>query len=134
MSSKPATQETKTAIDNAVTWVMADQMHDHSVSIATKKYLTHDNLLLYITLCTMGQAAVPRVKVQVYERVAGGVRESGYQLFADQRLEKYDNDMIFGNTTKTNSDASVRTVVSEKEAQDLLARIASLATTARQTL
>jgi hypothetical protein len=97
MNNDPAaTEETKTALENSVTWFLADKMQDASVSIATKKYLTADNLLVYLTRCAVAETSVPKVKVQVLKRVDGGIHETGYQLFGDHRLVKYVNEMIFG--------------------------------------
>ena len=126
-----ATEETKTSLENSVAWFLADKMHDATVSIAIKKYLTTNNLLVYLTRCNVSDSSVPRIKVQVLQRVAGGVHESSYQLYADHRLEKAQNDMIFG--TQNPADGSVSETVSDTEAHQLLELVNSLQT-ARQTL
>src|SRR5438477_8108090 len=92
-----ASDEAKTALENSVTWFLSDKLADVNTPIATKKFLTNNNLLVYLTRCNVAELAVPRIKVQVLQRVEGGVHETNYQLFNDHRLEKYENDMIFGD-------------------------------------
>lgn len=128
----PASEPTKTALENSVTWFLADKMHDAATPIVTKKYLTNDNELVYLTRCDVAETAVPRVKVQVFERVKGGVTEAGYQLYADHRFVKYSNDMIFGTKPGTAA-GNTSDTVTEDEAQRLLQLVNSL-TKARQTL
>ena len=128
----PASEATKNAIENAISWYLADKLHDATVSIATKKYLTSNNLLVYITRCNVSETNIPRVKVQVLQRVSGGVHESSYQLYGDHRLEKSQNDMPFG-TEGGASDGSQVETVTETEGQQLLELVNSLQT-ARQTL
>jgi hypothetical protein len=133
MNDEPAaTEPTKTALENSVSWYLADKMQDASVSIATKKYLTNDNTLIYLTRCTVAETSVPRIKVQVLKRVPGGIQETGYQLFGDHRMTKYVNEMIFGNQPG-GSDGNQQTEVSDKEANEVLALVNALAD-ARQTL
>jgi hypothetical protein len=72
------------------------------------------------------------VKVQVFNRVEGGVREAGYQLFSDHRLVKYVNEMIFGS--EPGGPAGDKSeAVSEQEAADLVKLVNTLGS-ARQTL
>jgi len=131
-SDASATEATKTALENSVSWFLADKLRDASIPIATKKYLTTQNVLVYLTRCNVAESSVPRVKVQVLHRVAGGVHETGYQLFSDHRLEKYQNDMIFGSQPGAMPDTT-NEPVAEQEAQELLALVNSLAQ-AQQTL
>jgi hypothetical protein len=98
----------------------------------TKKYLTNENELVYLTRCNVAESSVPRVKVQVFERVSGGVREVGYQLYSDHRLVKYTNEMIFGTQAGT-ATGNQNEAVSEKEAAAVLELVNSLSS-ARQTL
>jgi hypothetical protein len=98
----------------------------------TKKYLTNDNELVYLTRCDVAETAVPRVKVQVFKRVTGGVSELGYQLYSDHRFIKYTNDMIFGSKPGVAADSGSNDI-SEDEAQALLELVNSLSN-ARQTL
>jgi hypothetical protein len=127
-----ATEQSKTALENSVTWFLSDKLQDASTPIATKKYLTNDNLLVYITHCNVADTSVPRVKVQVFKRVNRGVREEGYQLFSDHRFVKYVNEMIFGAAPGT-ADGNKSEPVSEKEAGEVLALVNGLGN-ARQTL
>ena len=127
----PATEEVKTSIENSVSWYLADKLRDATVSIAIKKYLTSNNLLVYLTRCNVAETSVPRIKVQILQRVSGGIHESSYQLYNDHRLEKTQNDMIFG-IEKAN-DGSRNETVSETEAHQLLDLVNSLQN-ARQTL
>ncbi|MDB5178571.1 MAG: hypothetical protein JWN01_514 [Patescibacteria group bacterium] len=132
MNAEPATEVTKTTLENSVNWFLADKLQNASTPIATKKYLTNQNVLVYLTSCNVAELSIPRVKVQVLSRVPGGVHEVGYQLFGDHRLEKYNNDMIFG--TKPGSAAGDQSVpVYEPEAQELLALVNGLGQ-AQQTL
>jgi hypothetical protein len=127
-----ATEPTKTALENSVSWFLSDKLQDAHTPIATKKYLTNDNVLVYITHCSVADASVPRVKVQVFRRVHGGVREEGYQLWADHRFTKYVNEMIFGGDKGTAA-GNEQEPVGETEAGEVLAMVNNLGT-ARQTL
>jgi len=127
----PASEEVKTAIENSVSWYLADKLHDATVSIAIKKYLTSNNLLVYLTRCNVAETSVPRIKVQILQRVDGGIHESSYNLYVDHRLEKIQNDMLFG--TEKSSDGSQSETVSEAEAHQLLDLVNSLQN-ARQTI
>jgi hypothetical protein len=127
-----ATEPVKTALENSVTWFLSDKLQDAHTPIATKKFLTNDNLLIYITHCSVADASVPRVKVQVFRRVTRGVREEGYQLWADHRFNKYVNEMIFGASQGTPA-GTEQTPVDGKEAAEVLALVNNLGS-ARQTL
>ncbi len=127
-----ASDATKTALENSVSWFLADKLQDASTPIATKKFLTNENRLVYLTKCMVASAAVPRVKIQVFDRVEGGVHESGYQLFGDHRLVKYNNAMIFGSKPGEQA-ADESNDVSEAEANQVVALVNSLGH-ARQTL
>lgn len=127
--STPANDETKTALENAVRWYLNDKLASPGVIVATQKYLTQDNRLIYLTSVNTAESAIAKVKIQVLERVEGGVHETGYQLYSDHRLERYQNAMIFG-TAPDGPDTSGETV-SETEAQELLALISALQTNAR---
>jgi hypothetical protein len=128
----PATEPTKTTLENSVSWFLADKLRDAATPIATKKYLTSQNELVYLTSCNVAETSVPRIKVQVFARVDGGVHETGYQLFSDHRLTKYVNEMIFGTAPGT-ATGNQQEEVSEKEATALVQLVNSL-TNARQTL
>jgi len=130
-SQEPATEPTKTALENSVHYFMADKLTDASTPIAAKKYVTSDNRLIYLTVCNVAEVTVPRIKVQVLNRVEGGVHETGYQLFADHRFIKYDNDMIFGKQGGAAGDKTV--LVSEDEAKALVEQVNKLSE-ARQSL
>lgn len=132
MDTLTATEATKNAIENSVTWYISDKMQDASIAIATKKFLTNENRLVYLTRCSVASSSIPRIKVQIFDRVPGGVHEVGYQLFDDHRLVKYENAMIFGNKPQ----APVRdglVDVPEAEAQTVLSIVNALQQ-ARQTL
>jgi hypothetical protein len=131
-NDSPATEATKTALENSVGWFLADKLRDASTPIATKKYLTNDNLLVYLTRVNMAESSVPTVKVQVFKRVDGGVHETGYQLFSDHRMIKYVNEMIFGAQPGTAAGDKTEEV-SESEAAGMLALVNTLGN-ARQTL
>jgi hypothetical protein len=128
-----ATEPTKTALENSVGWFLQDKLRDASTPIATKKYLTNKNELVYLTRTSVAESSVPTVKVQVFIRVQGGVAETGYQLYGDHRFQKYRNDMIFGTKPGAGPAGDAPVDVTEAEAQSLLALVNSL-TTARQTL
>lgn len=120
-----ATEQSKTALENSVTWLLSDRVGSASAPIVTKKYITNANLLVYLTLCSLPDAKAPRLKVQVLQRVKGGVHETGYQLYGDHRFEKYENDMIFG-TELVGADGSNSVAVGEKEIQLLLQLLGTL--------
>src|SRR4051812_3002044 len=120
-----ASEETKTLLENSVTWYLSDKLQDAGIAIATKKYLTNDNLLVYLTRCNVAESSVPRVKVQVFRRVDGGVYETGYQLFGDHRFTKYVNEMIFG-ASPAGADGSSSQDVSQAEGTQLIELLNSL--------
>lgn len=126
-----ATEATKNTIENTVNWFLADKLQDPVVTIATKKYSTNDNLLIYLTHCNVAEISVPRIKVQVYKRVDGGVQETGYQIFSDHRMTKFVNEMIFGTKPGALVDNGTEDVT-EQEAGTLVALLNTL-TEARQT-
>jgi hypothetical protein len=128
----PATEETKNTIENTVNWYLADKLQDPATTIATKKYLTNENKLVYLTHCNVAELSVPRIKVQLFDRVDGGVKEMVYQIFSDHRMTKSVNEMIFGTQAGTAS-GNVSEEVSEQEAAELVLVINAL-TQARQTL
>lgn len=128
-----ASEESKTNLENSVDWYLSDKLSDATTTIVTKKYLTTDNLLVYLTRCNVAELAVPRVKVQVLRRVDGGVHETGYQLFGDHRFEKYTNAMVFGTQATTTGEPDSTNPVTEEEAKELLELVASLQT-ARHTV
>lgn len=128
----PATDPSKTALENSVSYFLADKLQDPATTIATKKFLTGKNELIYLTRCNVAELAVPRVKVQIFMRVDGGVHETGYQLFGDHRFVKYENAMIFGTDSSTPAGDKMEDVT-EQEAKGLLEVVNSLAD-ARQTL
>ncbi len=130
-NTSPATEATKNTIENTVNWFLADKLQDPAVTIATRKFSTNDNLLVYLTHCNVAETSVPRIKVQVFKRVPGGVQETGFQIFSDHRMTKFTNEMIFGNNPGTRADKE-NEEVTETEAGELVALINSL-TEARQT-
>jgi len=132
-SISTATEPTKTALENSVGWFLADKLQDASTPIATKKYLTNDNVLIYLTHTSVADSNVPRIKVQVFHRVDRGVREEAYQLFSDHRLVKYVNEMVFGIQPGGTPAGTDMEPVSEEEAAKLLELVNSLQN-ARQTL
>lgn len=125
-------EQSKTQIENIVTWLLSDKASSGAVPIVTKKYMTNTNLLVYLTLCSLPESNAPRLKIQVLQRVDGGVHETGYQLYGDHRFEKYENDMLFGSEP-SGADGSKSSPVVEAETQLLLQLLTSLQT-ARQTL
>jgi len=108
--TKLASDSTKTDLENAVYALLADRMAGSSMPITTKKYLTNDNNLVYLTQCNVAETAIPRVRVQVLKRVDGGVHETNYSLYVDQRLESTENPMIFGEAGQTRSDEAPKSV------------------------
>ena len=127
-----ANEAVKTALENSVAWYLSDKLQDAATPIATKKYLTPENLLIYLTSCNAAESNVPRVKVQVFERIDGGVRETSYQLYGDHRFTKYQNEMVFGNSA-TGADGTSNTPVGQGDADKLLDLLCGLQA-ARQTL
>jgi hypothetical protein len=125
----PATDATKNELENAISWYLNDKLASSGTTIATQKYLTTDNRLIYLTRCTVASSAIPTVKVQIFERVEGGVHETGYQLYSDRRLESYKNAMIFG-TTPSGPDITGQPV-DEPSAQARVALISALQSNAR---
>ncbi len=128
-----ATEASKTELENAVRWHLAEKLEGASPApIVTQKFLTNDNVLVYLTYCAMPEGNVPRIKVQLLSRVDGGVHETGYQLFGDHRLERYENEMLFG--AAQGADGSERTAVTQDDLAGLLQLLAALPETARKTV
>jgi hypothetical protein len=127
-----ATEATKNSIENSVNWFLSDKLQDPAVTIATKKFATNDNLLIYLTHCNVAETSVPRIKVQVFERIDRGVRETGYQIFADHRFVKFVNNMMFGTKPGVQPPNPEQAEVTEEDAAQLLNLVNSL-TQARQT-
>ncbi len=118
MTEELATEATKTALENSVSWFLAEKLGSSTIPIASAKYLTQDNLLVYLTRCDTADTSAPRIKVQVFQRAPDGVHEVNYQLFMDHRFVKSENNMIFG-TAETEA-ANTSTDVSEQEGQQLV--------------
>ena len=93
-------------------------------AIVTKKFLTSDNQFVYLTRSAITTDTIPSLKFQVFQRVEGGVHETGYLLYHDHRFERYENPMIFGQNTTDQVTASAP--VSQAEAEQLLQLLASL--------
>lgn len=126
MNTELASDQTKTALENSVGWFLSEQLGSSNLPMATVKFLTHENILFFLTKCQASDSSAPRVKVQIFSRVPGGVRESNYQLFMDHKFTRTDNDMIFG-VTPSYSDATADPVdVSEAEALHLLVQVNNL--------
>lgn len=121
---QPAADATKTALENAIYGLIDDVSAVPTTPITTKKYLTGDNRLVYLTLCSVTESSMPRVRVQVLSRVEGGVHETNFALFTDRRFEVSQNPMIFGSSaTQTVEPAAT---VDEATAQQLLSLIGHL--------
>lgn len=126
METAQATEASKTQLENIVSGLVSDKLSSSTVSIASKKYLTRDNELVYVTLCLMSGATIPRIRVQVFHRVENGVREEAFALYGDHRLEKTGNDMIFGRRTEGPSASAAPIPVSEEELGRIIALLSSL--------
>ena len=133
MSNELATEITKTTLENSVSWFLAEKLAGTSMPIVTNKYITGDNILIYLTRCEVADSSAPRIKVQILKRVDGGVHEANYQLFSDHRLIRIDNKMIFGAATDDIASDQSPVEVSETEAQTLIATVNGL-TSARPAL
>ncbi len=126
MNAELATDQTKTALENSVGWILSEQLGSPNMPMATIKFMTQDNLLFFLTKCQVSDSSAPRIKVQIFSRVTGGVHESNYQLFMDHKFIRTDNDMIFG-VTPSYSDATAAPVeVGEAEALHLLVQVNNL--------
>lgn len=121
--NQPAVDATIMTIENNVRALLADKLQSPSTAIATKKYLTANNQLVYLTVCTVAESAIPSLRIQVYERVEGGVHERSYALFSDRRFEVTENPMIFGEPDPVDE---IPKPVDEGEAQALVALVGSL--------
>jgi hypothetical protein len=126
MTNELASEATKTTLENSVSWFLADKL-SAGVPIASKKFLTNDNLLVYLTRCDVPDSSAPRIKIQVLARVSGGVHETYYQLFFDHRLVRSENNMIFGTAPDASATNDGAVDVSEAEATELIQLVNSLA-------
>ncbi len=125
METVAATEETKTALENTVSNLLAEKLAASTTSIASGKYLTADNELVYVTSCFIPGISTPRIRVQLFARVKDGVHEDSYALYADHRLERTSNDMIFGRRQEAPSPETPQPV-SEEELTTLLSLLATL--------
>ena len=123
--NQPATEPTITAIENRVTALLAEKLANPTTAIATNKYLTGDNHLIYLTQCTVAESSIPRIRIQIFERVEGGVHEHSYALFNDRRFEATENPMIFGQAPAA---TEAVTTVDEPTAASILTSIETLST------
>jgi hypothetical protein len=124
-----ATEDAKTTLENTVSWYLGDKLNNSAAVIATNKYLTSDNLLVYLTRCNVAELSVPRIKIQVLQRVDGGVHETGYQIYGDHRFEKYQNDMVFGAPPDGSpSESATNAPVTQAEAGQLIELVNGLQT------
>jgi hypothetical protein len=98
-----------------------------STPILTKKFATHDNRLIYVTQCGVAESAVPKLRVQIFERITGGVEETSYALYTDGRFERTDNPMLF-TERQVKPDLAPPVTVDETETQSLIKLVAHLAT------
>ncbi|MEO7617561.1 MAG: hypothetical protein ABIS59_01845 [Candidatus Saccharibacteria bacterium] len=126
MNAELATEATKATLENNVSWFLSEKLAASNMPIATNKYITGDNVLIYITKCNVSDASAPRIKVQVLKRITGGVHESSYQLFNDQRLTRTDNQMIFGAAEAGTPTDLPPADVTESEAQELIKTVNAL--------
>ena len=93
-------------------------------TMVTNKYLTPSNEFVYLTRTSVSDNSLPSVKIQVFRRVEGGVRETGYSLYNSDRFDRYDNAMIFGQGKDGGS--LEPSPISLAEAQDLLTLVQGL--------
>jgi hypothetical protein len=128
-----ATEASKTTLENNVSWFLADKLAASSLPIVANKYITNDNILIYLTRCNIADNSAPRIKVQILKRVDGGVQETVYQLFSDHRFTRMDNNMIFGAAEQNGPVEHAISDVSEQEAQELINTVNGL-TEARPAL
>ena len=123
MNQELASEATKATIENNVSWYLGDKLAASNMPLVTNKYITSDNVLVYITKCNVSESYAPRIKVQVLKRTNGGVHESSFQLFNDQRLTRTDNNMIFG-AAEPGMPTDISPVdVTDAEAQELIVLI-----------
>jgi hypothetical protein len=133
MSNEVATEATKTTLENSVSWFLAEKLAGTTMPIVTNKYITGDNVLIYLTRCEVADISAPRIKVQILKRVDGGIYEANYQLFSDHKLTRTDNNMIFGAASQSGPADQSPIEVSETEAQALITTVNGL-TSARPAL
>ena len=133
MANDLATEASKTTLENNVSWFLAAKLAASSLPIVTNKYITNDNVLIYLTRCNVADNSAPRIKVQILRRVDGGVQEAVYQLFGDHRFTRMDNNMIFGAAVAEGSTERNSSDVSEQEAHELITTVNAL-TEARPAL
>jgi len=120
-------EATLMSLENQAYALLSDRSVAMATPIVTKKFATNDNRLIYVTQCSIAESAVPKLRIQTFERIAGGVMETSYALYSDRRFERTDNPMIF-TERKVKPELAPPVAISEAEAQQLLALIAHLAT------
>lgn len=124
--------------DNLATTPQKNRLQDHVVAlindtyqatsaaaVQSKRYLTGDNRFVYLTYSHVQTPEIAPIKIQVFQRVDGGVKETIYRLYSDQRLTCEHNDMIFGQMPDKPQEGPAHPVT-ESEATDLCATIDSL--------
>lgn len=127
MTTSLATEASKTTLENSVSWFLADKMGTSIRPIATNKYLTNDNLLVFITKCDVADSSAPRIKVQIFKRIDGGVHEANFQLFMDHRFIRSETNMVFGVAPENAPLSDEAVDVTEDEAQALITQVNALA-------
>jgi hypothetical protein len=119
-------------LENATNAILDDRSEAMATPITTKKYLTRDNRLVYLTKCTVAESAVPNLRIQIFERIHDGVRETSYALFADRRFEQTINLMLFSERPGP-GEMPKPTPVDESTALSLIDFVGRLSETDRRT-
>lgn len=98
MSAKLATTAQKNYLQERVLILISDtyKIVPPGTTVQAKRYLTNDNQFVYLTHSQANTPMVAPIKIQVFQRVDGGVRETIYRLYGDHRLTRETNLMIFG--------------------------------------
>ena len=124
-------EATLMSLENLASSILDDRSMTMATPITTKKYLTGDNRLVYLTRCTVAESAVPNLRIQIFERIHGGVRETSYALFTDRRFEQTVNPMIFSDRPGP-GEMPKPTPVDESTAESLIEFIGRLTETDRR--
>ena len=123
-------ETTLMSLENLASMVLDDRSLAVATPITTKKYLTGDNRLVYLTRCTVAESAVPKLRIQIFERIHGGVRETSYALY--RRFEQTINLMIFSDRPGQ-EEMPTPTPVDESTAASLIEFIDRLTETERRS-
>jgi hypothetical protein len=112
-------------ISDVVSALLAAKLEELSAPTATRKFVTPDTGMIYITYSPGAEGADPKAIIKIVQRVVGGLQDTTYRLYADSRFYVDNQVKLFGGTDK--ADTAIKPVpADDKTTQWVLDLITSL--------